>query len=163
MSAGGKPQGSWISRPSVGAGRAAWRSAFLAVPSVLLLSAVGCGSRPARTPPTPEFGPRPLYHVAKTQACLLRKGVHVGGSLDFIASSAPAGAFAARLFGNEVEVSFGATSAEGRRLEAGYRRFAGGNAQADLALDLRRYDNVVVFWHSHPDDRSLALLAGCLD
>ena len=102
------------------------------------------------------------YTLSKTKACLLQRGVKLGGKLDFVASTATGGAFVANLGDNSVKIVFGQSTADGQQIEDAYQRFAFKNVQAGLPDVLRRYNNVVTLWHQHPSDSDLALVVGCL-
>jgi len=116
---------------------------------LLVLVVAGCGSSKS-------------YSLADTRACLEARGVKIGGPLDFVASTATGGAFAASLGDNSVKVVFGETTDDGEQLERAYGRFAFANVKEGLPDVLRRYANVVTLWHEHPSDSDLALVTGCL-
>ena len=138
--------------------RVALRVVALSVPLGL---AAGCGS-PTSQPGPLTAVPGPIFSRAGTSACLLARGVRIGGRLDFLASSATGGAFVAHLGGNVVTVAFGETTADSQSLEAAYRRFASPRMRPRLAVLLRRYDNVVTVWNDTPRTTSVDLVAGCL-
>jgi hypothetical protein len=128
------------------------RAALLGIASALLLVVVvvaGCGGSSA-------------YSLAKTRTCLTQRGAKIGGKLDFVASTAPAGAFVTSLGDNSVEVVFGQTQSDAEQIEQAYHRFAFKNVKAGLSDVLRRYNNAVTLWHQHPQDNDLALVVGCL-
>jgi hypothetical protein len=102
------------------------------------------------------------YTLVKTRQCLQTRGVEIGGSLDFVASTATGGAFVASLGDNSVKVVFGETVNDAEGIEQAYDRFAFQNVKAGLPDVLRRYGNVVLLWHEHPQEGDLALLVGCL-
>jgi hypothetical protein len=116
---------------------------------LLGLVAAGCGSSKS-------------YSLADTRACLQGRGVQIGGSLDFVASTATGGAFVANLGANSVTVVFGETEDDAMGIEEAYDHFALQNVKAGLPDVLRRYKNAVLLWHEHPQEGDLALLVGCL-
>jgi hypothetical protein len=107
-------------------------------------------------------GGKTSYSVAKTRACLQARGAHVGGKLDFVASTATGGAFSAGLGDNDVRLVFGQTESDAEQIVAAYERFAFPNVKSGLPDVLRRYDNVVTLWQAHPQDADLSLVVGCL-
>ena len=117
--------------------------------ALLALLASGCGGKTS-------------YSADKTRSCLVARGAHVGGPLDFVASTATGGAFAAGLGDNSVKLVFGRTSGDAEQIQAAYERFASSNVRSGLADVLRRYNNVVTLWHAHPEDADLSLVVGCL-
>ena len=125
------------------------RAALLALASGLVLAAAACGGSSS-------------YSLAKTRACLAQRGAKIGGSLDFVASTATGGAFRTRLGDNSVEVVFGETTSDAEQIEQAYERFAFKNIKAGLPDVLRRYKNAVTLWHQHPQDADLSLVVGCL-
>ena len=116
---------------------------------LLALAAAGCGSSTT-------------YSVAKTRSCLDARGVHIGGRLDFVASTATGGAFAARVGDNSVKVVFGETESDAEQIQLAYEHFAFANVKKGLADVLKRSANVVMLWHEHPQDGDLSLVEGCL-
>ncbi len=102
------------------------------------------------------------YSLADTRACLLARGVQIGGKLDFVASTATGGAFVARLGDNTVKIVFGETENDAEQIQLAYDHFALPNVKAGLADVLRRYENTVTLWHEHPQESDLALVVGCL-
>lgn len=107
-------------------------------------------------------GGKTSYTEAKTRACLQARGAQVGGKLDFVASTATGGAFAAALGDNDVKLVFGQTDGDAQQIVAAYERFAFPNVRTGLPDVLRRYGNVVTLWHEHPQDADLSLVVGCL-
>jgi hypothetical protein len=103
------------------------------------------------------------YSIAKTRSCLEGKRVRSGGKLDFVASTAPAGAFVAHLGDNFVTIVFGENDSNADELEAAYHRFAFSNVKEGLPDVLKRQRNVVMLWHKHPADTDLATVTGCLE
>jgi len=118
--------------------------------ALVLLLAAGCGGDKD-------------YSLAKTRSCLERDHVRTGGRLDFVASTAPAGAFVAHLDDNFVTVVFGENDANADELQAAYHRFAFSNVKEGLPDVLRRDRNAVMLWHKHPADDDLATVTGCLE
>jgi hypothetical protein len=116
----------------------------------LVLLATGCGGEND-------------YSLTKTRSCLERDGVRTGGNLDFVASTAPAGAFVANLDDNFVTVVFGENDSNADELEAAYNRFAFSNVKEGLPDVLRRDRNAIMLWHKHPADADLATVTGCLE
>jgi hypothetical protein len=113
--------------------------------------AAGCGqSNPATK----------IYNRAKTQACLAAKQVRVGGTLDFVASTATGGAFKAHPPGNVVTVVFGQTLSDATNINQAYVHFHAQNV--GIADVLRQQGNAVMLWHVHPSDDDLSLIQGCL-
>jgi hypothetical protein len=101
------------------------------------------------------------YDAAKTRACLTGKpGITISNDTDFIASTAPAGAFTVRLGGNQVTLSFGNNRDEAERLVRGYQRSAGKNI--GLADVLRPQNNVVILWEKHPSEAAEETIQECL-
>jgi hypothetical protein len=117
--------------------------------ALVALLAAGCGGKTA-------------YSLAKTRACLQSRGAQVGGKLDFVASTATGGAFAAKLGDNDVKLAFGQSENDAQQIVAAYERFAFPNVKSGLPDVLRRYGNVVTLWHEHPQDADLSLVVGCL-
>jgi hypothetical protein len=101
-----------------------------------------------------------LFTRAKTQQCLVKKKVRIGGRLDFIASTATGGAFKARLAKNSVTVVFGLTEDDARQIELAYKRAAAKNV--GVGDILARSNNVVLLWRQHPSDLDLQTVANCL-
>jgi hypothetical protein len=86
----------------------------------------------------------------------------VSQRVDFIASTATAGAFIARLGDNFATVSFGNGAGDAEEIVQGYTRAAFANVRAGLPDVLRRFGNAVTLWHEHPNDSDLSLIVGCL-
>ena len=120
----------------------------VAVGLVVVVASCGGGSKP--------------YTLARTKSCLVERGAHIGGKLDFVAQTATGGAFVTRLGDNFVAVVFGQTLTDGKQIELAYQRFAFSNVRAGLAELLRRYNNVVTLWHLVPSSSDRALIVGCL-
>jgi hypothetical protein len=125
------------------------RVALLFLLTFIALAAAGCGGNTT-------------YTLPKTRKCLQTRGVHVGNKLDFVASTATGGAFSAALGDNTVKLVFGETENDAQQIMAAYQHFAFKNVQAGLSDVLRRYNNAVTLWHSHPQDADLSLIVGCL-
>jgi hypothetical protein len=125
------------------------RLALAGVAVGILLAVAGCGGKTT-------------YTLTRTKTCLTERGVQVGGSLDFVASTATGGAMVAHLGDNFATVAFGQSLADGVNIELAYTRFATKNVQNGLTDVLRRYNNAVTLWHKHPNDSDLALVVGCL-
>jgi hypothetical protein len=107
-------------------------------------------------------GGQTTYSLDRTKSCLVERGVHIGGKLDFVAGTATGGAFVAHLGDNFVTVAFGDSLKTGTDIEMAYTRFALPNVRPGITDVLRRYNNVVTLWHLHPSDSDLALIVGCL-
>ena len=116
---------------------------------VVLAVSAGCGGKTT-------------YTADRTKTCLVQRGVGIGGPLDFVAGTATGGAFRANFGDNSVTVAFGDTLQSGIDIENAYSRFALPNVRPNLSDILRRYNNAVTLWHSHPSDSDLALVVGCL-
>jgi hypothetical protein len=113
----------------------------------------GCGGSGAAKPVVDSIGP--------TKQCLRKDGqILPPKSSDFVASTAPAGAFRLKLRDNEVTVLFGDSVDDATGLANGYRHFRGKNVGIEDIL--RQQDNVVALWHAHPSDADLTVLADCL-
>jgi len=116
---------------------------------LIAFAASGCGSTKS-------------YSLEDTKACLKERGAQIGGSLDFVASTATGGAFVAGLGDNSVKVVFGETTDDAEQIELAYDHFARPNVRPGLADVLRRQNNAVMLWKEHPQDSDLALVTGCL-
>jgi hypothetical protein len=103
-----------------------------------------------------------LYTVDKTRGCLASEAAHIGGKLDFVASTATGGAFIATLTDNSVTVVFGAKKSDASDIAVAYQRFAFPNVRSNIKDVLQRYGNAVLLWHMHPGSADLALVTGCL-
>jgi hypothetical protein len=103
----------------------------------------------------------PHYSSDETRACLTGlPGVRVVDAVDFVASTAPAGAFTVRLADNQVTISFGNDTDEAERIAQAYRRFRGENIGIDDVL--RPDGNAVLLWKAHPENDDLAIVNDCL-
>ena len=122
------------------------RAFFLAVVAAILLA--GCGKN------------TPSYTLGKTSDCLTKKGVRLGGTLDFVATTATGGAVRARLPHNALTLVFGSTPNDANNINAAYHRFHASNVGIDDVL--RQQNNAVMLWQAHPADTDLALVTGCL-
>jgi D-alanyl-D-alanine dipeptidase len=101
------------------------------------------------------------YHFAATRACLAKaKGVRLTHRVDFIASTASAGAFTVKFARNQVTISFGRDGAEAAQLAKGYVRVHGKNIGIEDVL--RPQHNAVLLWAAHPSDAELGTVTGCL-
>src|SRR5579871_1110567 len=130
--------------------RSMGRYALAGVAVCVLLTAAACG------------GGSKAYTLASTKSCLTQRGTQIGGKLDFVAETATGGALISHLTDNFVTIAFGDTTTDGKQLELAYERFAFNNVRAGLSDVLRRYNNAVTLWHTHPSDSDLALVVGCL-
>jgi hypothetical protein len=101
-----------------------------------------------------------LATLAKTRACLTGEDVRIGGSVDFVATTATGGAFKAHFPDNFVTVVFGETVADADNINDAYRRFHAKNVGIDDVL--KQQANVVMLWNAHPADADIAKLTGCL-
>ncbi len=101
-----------------------------------------------------------LYTLQKTRQCLVGNHVALGGTLDFVATTATGGALRARLLPNFVTIAFGATTADADNIDQAYRSFHARNVGIDDVL--RQQGNAVMLWHEHPSDLELARITGCL-
>ena len=125
------------------------RFALAALALFTMVAVAGCGGKTS-------------YSADRSKACLVQRGVSIGGPLDFVASTAMGGAFRANLGDNWVVIAFGNNLTDGTDIENAYTRFAGANVKAGLPDVLRRYENAVTLWHMHPTDSDLSLVVGCL-
>jgi hypothetical protein len=123
------------------------RIALAGIASTMLLAA--CGS-----------GGASLFTVQKTKSCLTEKKIPLGGTLDFVATTATGGSLRAHLQSNFVTIAFGATDADANNINQAYRSFRGHNVGIDDVL--RQDRNAVMLWHAHPSDADLATVTGCL-
>jgi hypothetical protein len=127
------------------------RRALLLVLAVVMVAA-GCG------------GGTKTYTLAKTRACLKAKGVRVTRAprSDFVASTAPGGAFRAQLPGNFVTLVFAENDENGDQIVKAYQQFAFPNVKKGLADVLKRDSNVIRLWHQHPDPKDESIIRDCL-
>ncbi len=119
------------------------------IPFVLLLVLAGCGGSGAK-----------LYTLQQTQKCLTAKHIRIGGTLDFVATTATGGALRAHLPREFVTIAFGATVADADNIDQAYRSFRAQNIGIDDVL--REDRNAVLLWHVHPTDANIATIAVCL-
>jgi hypothetical protein len=101
-----------------------------------------------------------LYSLEKTRTCLSAKHIALGGTLDFVATTATGGALRAHLPPNFVTITFGATAADADNIDQAYRSFRAENVGINDVL--RQDRNAVMLWHEHPSDADLATISGCL-
>jgi hypothetical protein len=124
----------------------------LLLPLLLVaLLVAGCG------PPSAK-----IYSETKSRACLRAKRIRTTPppASDFVATTALAGSFRAKLKDNFVTVSFGDTLDHADNIDQAYRSFRAHNVGIDDVL--RTQGNAVMLWHAHPSDVDLALVQGCL-
>ena len=100
------------------------------------------------------------YSAQKTKACLTSAGVKLGGSLDFVATTATGGAFKAHLGQNFVTIVFGQTVVDADNINDAYHRFRAKNVGIDDVL--RQQQNAVMLWHEHPSNADLSTITTCL-
>jgi hypothetical protein len=125
-------------------------------PLVLLALAVVLGA-------TACGGEAELFDRDATMSCLRGAGVRVDREkIGFIASTAQAGAFRARFFGNTVTVSFGASTDDAEQVERAYRRFDGERLGARLPHVLKRERNAVMRWGIAPSLEDEGAVRTCL-
>jgi hypothetical protein len=119
--------------------------------ALLALLTAGCGGSTS-------------YSLPKTRDCLGSRGAQIVApeASDLVATTAVGGAFRAKLGDNSVTVLFGKDDNSGQALADAYQRFAFKNVRNGLPDVLRRYNNVVTLWHTHPQDADLSLVVGCL-
>jgi hypothetical protein len=127
-----------------------------ALAAVLCLA--GCGPPKAVTPGH--------YTLKPTAACLRKAGLHVAvnpPSLDFVTSSAPAGALASARDGKVFTIAFGNTQDDANILVAGYRRSAGNKLEKRRLRSLLDLEgNAVIYWHTEPTASEAEGVRGCL-
>ena len=127
-----------------------------ALAAVLCLA--GCGPPKAVTPGH--------YTLKPTAACLRKAGLHVAvnpPSLDFVTSSAPAGALASARDGKVFTIAFGNTQDDANILVAGYRRSASNKLERrrlNSLLDLE--GNAVIYWQTEPSVSQATAVRSCL-
>ena len=122
---------------------------MLLVGTVLAAILAGCGSSSQR-----------IYTLPKSTACLKTKPVRLGGSLDFVASTATGGAVKIHTNDNFLTLVFGKTVADADNIAAAYHRFAASNVGVDDVL--HQDQNAVMLWHTHWSQPDLDLVSGCL-
>jgi hypothetical protein len=128
------------------------RRAAPCVIGLAVLLAAGCGSG-SKT-----------YSLAKTRACLQKRGVTIAAVLpsDFVATTATGGSLRAIVPGNFVTIAMGDNEEDGAQLEKAYHRFAFANVRMGLADVLKRDGNAVMLWHLHPEQDQQSLVENCL-
>lgn len=109
----------------------------------------GCGGS------TPQ-----LYTLAKTTACLKAQPVQLGGSLDFVASTATGGAVKIHTADNFLTLVFGKTADDASNIADAYRRFAAKNVGVNDVL--QQNQNSVMLWHMHWSQADLDMITSCL-
>ena len=106
------------------------------------------------------------YSLKPTAACLRNAGLHVAvnpPSLDFVTSSAPAGALGSARDGKVFTIAFGNTQDDASILVAGYRRSAGNKLEKRRLRSLLDLEgNSVVYWHTEPTASEAEGVRGCL-
>ena len=128
------------------------RTSLAALVAALLLAACGCAA---------EAEPPPPHALEPTQACLEGAGVAVDtDDLDFVASTALAGALHATVEGNEVTVAIGEDEEEAERISQAYRTFAGERIPIDQVL--MRDRNAVLLWANPPSAQDRDRIVACL-
>jgi hypothetical protein len=123
-----------------------------------VLSLAGCGPPKAVTPGH--------YTLKPTASCLRKAGLHVdvnSPSLDFVTSSAPAGALSSVKDGKTFDIAFGNTQDDANILVAGYRRSASNKLERRRLRSLLDLEgNAVVYWHTEPTAGEADAVRGCL-
>jgi hypothetical protein len=127
-----------------------------ALAAVVCLAA--CGPPKARTPGH--------YTLKPTADCLRKAGLHVAvnsPSLDFVSSSAPAGALSSVKDRKPFTIAFGNTRDDATILVAGYRRSASSSLERRRLRSLLDLEgNAVVYWHTEPTASEANAVRGCL-
>jgi hypothetical protein len=125
---------------------------------VAVLCLAGCGPPKAATPGH--------YTLKPTAACLKKAGLRVAvnpPSLDFVTSSAPAGALSSSRDGKIFTIAFGNTQDDANILVAGYRRSASNKLERRRLRSLLDLEgNAVVYWHTEPTASDADAVRGCL-
>jgi hypothetical protein len=125
---------------------------------VAVLCLAGCGPPKATTPGH--------YTLKPTAACLRKAGLHVAvnpPSLDFVTSSAPAGALGSSRDGKIFTIAFGNTQDDANILVAGYRRSASNKLERRRLRSLLDLEgNAVIYWHTEPTAPEADAVRGCL-
>ena len=122
---------------------------MIVLAAVLAAVVAGCGG-----------GSPHLYSLDKTTACLREKPVRLGGTLDFVASTATGGAVKIHTNDNFLTLVFGKTVDDANNIADAYRRFAAKNVGIDDVLN--QDQNAVMLWHNHWSQPDLDLISGCL-
>jgi hypothetical protein len=127
-----------------------------ALAAVLCLA--GCGPPKAVTPGH--------YTLKPTAACLRKAGLRVAvnpPSLDFVTSSAPAGALTSARDGKVFNIAFGNTQDDANILVKGYRRSASNKLERRRLRSLLDLEgNAVIYWHTEPTASEAEGVRGCL-
>jgi hypothetical protein len=117
-----------------------------------------CGPPKARTPGH--------YSLKPTAACLKKSGLHVAVNspgLDFISSTAPAGALSSARDGKVFTIAFGNSQKDANILVAGYRRSASNKLERRRLRSLLDLEgNAVIYWHTEPTAPQADAVRGCL-
>ena len=125
---------------------------------VAVLCLAGCGPPKAVTPGH--------YTLKPTAACLRKAGLHVvlnSPSLDFVTSSAPAGALSSARDGKVFTIAFGNTQDDANILVSGYRRSASNKLERRRLRSLLDLEgNAVIYWHTEPTAPEADAVRGCL-
>jgi hypothetical protein len=100
------------------------------------------------------------YSLESTRACLQKAHVRVRSRVDFLASTAPAGAFNVKFPDNQVTISFLEDSKQAAALAQAYRRVRGRNIGIEDVL--RPQANAVLLWALHPDVGEEKTVKDCL-
>ena len=104
-----------------------------------------------------------LYDRDATLDCLRGAGVRADTrKIDFVASTALAGALHAAFPGNEVTVSFGDTLEDAEQTQRAYQRFAPSRLRPNLHHVLKRDRNAVMRWGVSPTARHETAIRSCL-
>jgi hypothetical protein len=125
---------------------------------VAVLCVAGCGPPKAVTPGH--------YTLKPTAACLRKAGLHVAVNspgLDFVTSSAPAGALSSARDRKVFTIAFGNTQDDANILVAGYRRSASNKLERRRLRSLLDLEgNTVIYWHTEPTAPEADAVRGCL-
>jgi hypothetical protein len=127
-----------------------------ALAAVLCLA--GCGPPKAVTPGH--------YTLKPTAGCLRKAGLKVAvnsSSLDFVSSSAPAGALSSVKDRKPFTIAFGNTQDDANILVAGYKRSASNKLERRRLRSLLDLEgNAVIYWHTEPTAPEADAVRGCL-
>jgi hypothetical protein len=125
---------------------------------VVLLCLAGCGPPKAVTPGHYTLGP--------TADCLKKSGLEVAtnpADLDFVTSTAPAGALRSAQDGKRFTIAFGNTEQDAEIIVEGYQRSARkARVRRRLRSLLDREGNAVVYWHTEPNAAQATAVRSCL-
>ena len=106
------------------------------------------------------------YSVKPTASCLRKAGLQVAVNspgLDFVTTSAPAGALSSARDGKVFTIAFGNTQDDANILVAGYRRSATSKLERRRLRSLLDLEgNAVVYWHTEPTASEADAVRGCL-